>query len=118
MRTDVADQRPAPAAGAIRDEGAGDVRSRLTAARGTLEAWAATPSGRVWRDAAWIWLLTRAVFLVLTFLVPGLLAPTIGAGGIAAQLDRWGSQDGGHFAYIAAHGYYPLWRTAFWPLFP
>ena len=118
MRTDVADQRPAPAAGATPDVGAGDVRSRLTAARSTLEAWAATPSGRAWRDAAWIWLLTRAMFLALTFLVPGLLATTSGAVGIAAQLDRWGAQDGGHFAYIAAHGYYPLWRTAFWPLFP
>ena len=24
------------------------------------------PRGRVWTDAAWIWLLTRAIFLTLT----------------------------------------------------
>jgi hypothetical protein len=116
MQTDVSD-RLIQAGGPVEDERSPGAKRLATLWR-ALRAWVETPSGRIWLDAGWIWLLSRTMFLALTFLVPGLLAPTGGAGGIAAQLDRWGSQDGGHFAYIAAHGYYPLWRTAFWPLFP
>lgn len=72
---------------------------------------------RIWRDAAWLWLLSRAIFLALTFLVPGLLLR--GAqGSLLVALHRWVTQDGYHLAFIAANGYTPVWRTAYWPLFP
>jgi hypothetical protein len=81
--------------------------------------WAQTPHGRIWVDAAVIWALTRAVFLVLTFLVPDLFGRAGGSStSLAAALDRWVAQDGSHFAYIAAHGYTDYWRTAFWPAYP
>jgi Gpi18-like mannosyltransferase len=51
--------------------------------------------------------------------VPGLLADVPSAGpGIFAPLDRWITQDGAHFAYIAHYGYTDWWRTAFWPAYP
>lgn len=80
--------------------------------------WAATPQGHIWLDAAWVWALTRALFLLLTFLAPALLLPHGLVGGANVALDRWVTQDGFHFAAIAQHGYVPSWRTAFWPLFP
>lgn len=94
---------------------ASQLRSGVARARD----WAQTPNGRIWVDAAVIWALTRAVFLVLTFLVPDLFGPAGGSSAsLAAALDRWVAQDGSHFAYIAAHGYTDYWRTAFWPAYP
>jgi hypothetical protein len=94
---------------------ANQLRSGVARARD----WAQTPNGRIWVDAAVIWALTRAVFLVLTFLVPDLFGRAGGASAsLAAALDRWVAQDGAHFAYIAAHGYTDYWRTAFWPAYP
>ncbi len=75
---------------------------------------AATPSGRAWRDAAWIWLLSRVAFLAITFLALTLLLPAGGPDVVA----RWATQDAAHFTYIAQYGYYPLVRAAYWPLFP
>src|SRR5258708_1077959 len=94
---------------------ASQLRSGVARARD----WAQTPHGRIWVDAAVIWALTRAVFLVLTFLVPDLFGRSGGSStSLAAALDRWVAQDGSHFAYIAAHGYTDYWRTAFWPAYP
>ena len=84
----------------------------------TAREWSATRQGQVWLDAGWIWLMTRAVFVALTVLVPALLVKGGGGTGIHALFDRWVTQDGAHFAYIAQYGYTPLWRTAFWPLYP
>ena len=92
-------------------------RERLRAQFDQVRRWSETPRGAIWRDAAWIWLLTRAVLLLLTPLIPALLQPKA-SGGLGALIAEWGQQDAEHFAYIAAHGYYPLIRTAFWPLFP
>jgi hypothetical protein len=91
------------------------LRGRLS----RLRIWSNTPHGRVWTDAAWIWLLSRVIFLTLTFLVPGLLISrgTVGPG-LFLPLDRWVTQDGFHFAYIAQYGYTDWWRTAFWPGYP
>jgi hypothetical protein len=84
-----------------------------------LQAWAATPAGRVWADAAFIWAVTRLIFLALTFLVPGLLRRGGGAtGGLAGLLGQWVTQDGIHYAYLAQHGYDTLWRANFWPMIP
>jgi hypothetical protein len=94
-------------------------QQRLRARYAQARAWAATPQGRVWLDAAWVWALTRAIFLLLTFLVPGLLIAHGSVGpGVFPPLDRWVTQDGFHFAYIAQHGYTDWWRTAFWPAYP
>ena len=92
-------------------------RERLRAQFDQVRRWSETPRGTIWRDAAWIWLLTRVLFVMLSLLVPALLLPNA-AGDLERAITRWGQQDAGHFAYIAAHGYYPLYRTAFWPLFP
>ncbi len=84
-----------------------------------LREWARTPSGRIWMDVAWVWALSRTVFLALTFLVPVLLSPVAGSGqGFFGSLGRWVTQDGYHFAYIAQYGYTDWWRTAFWPAYP
>lgn len=84
-----------------------------------LRDWWRSPSGAVWRDAAGIWLVTRVVFLLLTYLTPALLIHSgARSGGLLAPLQRWVTQDGYHFAEIARNGYTPVWRTAFWPLFP
>jgi Gpi18-like mannosyltransferase len=85
-----------------------------------MRSWAATPQGRIWVDAAYVWAVTRVIFLMLTYLVPNLLLRTPGGAGvgITGPLEQWVTQDGFHFTYIAQHGYYPLWRTAFWPGFP
>src|SRR5260370_9724739 len=94
---------------------ASELRSGVARARD----WAQRPHGRIWVDAAVIWALTRAVFLVLTFLVPDLFGRSGGSStSLAAALDRWVAQDGSHFPYIAAHGYTDYWRTAFWPAYP
>jgi Gpi18-like mannosyltransferase len=114
MRTDAADRRSTPATGAAPDEGAGEVRDRPTALRRSMLTWAKTPSGRIWLDAAWIWLLSRAAFLAITFLALTLLLPAGGPDAVA----RWATQDAAHFTFIAQYGYYPLVRAAFWPLFP
>ncbi len=99
------------------DEAASRLGERVRARYLRFRRWSETPQGTIWRDAAWIWLLSRALFVLLSLLVPALLQPG-GASGLGSLLARWGYQDAGHFAYIAANGYHPLWRTAFWPLFP
>ena len=92
--------------------------SRYDVARVRVRAFLSTDRGRVLLDAGWVWLITRTIFLALTFLVPSLLTSGGVSGGLRGYLDRWVTQDGYHFAYIAQHGYVPLWRTAFWPFFP
>jgi hypothetical protein len=83
-----------------------------------LRAWAATPAGRVWVDAAQIWAFTRLVFLALTYLVPALLVNGGRIGSPLAPLHNWATQDGAHYLYIAQNGYDAAWRSNFWPLFP
>jgi hypothetical protein len=83
-----------------------------------VRAWSASPGGRIWVDAAQIWVLTRAVFLALTYLVPSLLTQGSGFGGLLTPLTNWATQDGAQYVYIAQHGYDVPWRTNFWPLFP
>jgi Gpi18-like mannosyltransferase len=83
-----------------------------------LAAWATTPTGRVWLDAAQIWIFTRVVFLALTYLVPALLVKGADIGSPLAPLHNWATQDGAHYLFIAQDGYDAQWRTNFWPLFP
>lgn len=92
-------------------------RQRLRTALETMRAWAKTPQGQVWLDAAWIWALTRIIFVLLTALVPSLLTYAR-TSSVHSIFDQWVTQDAYQFAQIAAHGYVPLWRTAYWPLFP
>ena len=83
------------------------------------QAWLRSPAGHIWTDAAWVWLATRALFLTLTYLIPGLLQKGGShSSGFLGPLNAWATQDGYHFAQIAQYGYTPIWRTAFWPLFP
>ncbi|MFI5272371.1 MAG: hypothetical protein ACHQ4H_04975, partial [Ktedonobacterales bacterium] len=81
-----------------------------------VRAWAATPGGRVWVDAGWIWLVTRALFVALTVLVPGLLIHP--AAGQPDPLHRWGTQDGYLFTLVAAQGYHVWWHAMMWPAIP
>lgn len=81
-----------------------------------IRAWSATTSGVAWLDAAWIWLVTRAIFVALTLLVPALL--TRGGGSQPGPLARWNTQDGYLFAQIALHGYTTLDAPNWWPLLP
>jgi len=83
-----------------------------------LRAWAATPAGRVWVEAAQIWIFTRAALLALTYLVPALLVKDGHIGSPLAPLRNWATQDGAHYLYIAQNGYDAAWRSNFWPLFP
>lgn len=83
-----------------------------------FKAWAATPSGRVWTDAAQIWLYTRIVFLLLTYLVPTLLVNSSRVPSYNAALHKWVIQDGSFYQAIAQNGYTASWQTNFWPLFP
>lgn len=84
-----------------------------------VRSWSHTSQGRIWVDATVVWVLTRALYLVITFLMPGLIGRNIlGNTGLLGALHRWVAQDGFHFVSIAAHGYVPYWRTAFWPLYP
>jgi hypothetical protein len=84
-----------------------------------LRHWVATPTGRVWMDAGYIWATTRAIFLLLTYMVPGLLVPDAQASGVASALNRWVTQDGSHLVYLAQHGYTAtIWRANFWPMMP
>ena len=84
-----------------------------------LRDWAATPAGRVWVDAGYIWVATRAIFLLLTYLVPGLLLRNANTSDVASMLNRWVTQDGVHLAYLAQYGYNSsLWRANFWPMMP
>lgn len=80
-------------------------------------AWSATPAGEAWIDAVWIWLVTRAIFVVLTVLVPALLTRG-GSGPQYTVLERWGTQDGSLFAQIALHGYGSPVAPMMWPLLP
>jgi Mannosyltransferase (PIG-V) len=74
---------------------------------------------QVWLDALFVWAVTRALLLGLTYLVPA-LSPSGGAAikSLPTMLRAWYSQDGAQFIYIAQHGYDQWWRTAFFPLFP
>lgn len=81
-------------------------------------AWARTAEGTAWLDAGWIWLLTRAVLVALTVLVPGLLLADGGASAHLDPLHRWVTQDATLFVGVAAHGYSPWWRAMMWPLYP
>jgi Gpi18-like mannosyltransferase len=83
-----------------------------------VKAWAATPSGRVWLDAAQIWLYTRIAFLLLTYLVPTLLVSSSHLSSYNAALHKWVIQDGAFYQGIAQNGYTAPWQTNFWPLFP
>lgn len=83
-----------------------------------FKAWTETPLGRVWVDAAQIWLYTRVAFLLLTFLVPILLVKSSNALSFNAALHKWAVQDGSFYLSIAQNGYTASWQTAFWPLFP
>lgn len=84
-----------------------------------LRDWAATPAGQVWVDAGYIWAATRAIFLLLTYLVPGLLVRSANTFDVAGMLNRWVTQDGAHLAYLAQNGYNnSLWRANFWPMMP
>ena len=76
-------------------------------------AWASSPSGRSWVEAAEIWLCTRAVFLLLTYLVPTLLTKVTRAPAYLATIHRWTTQDGAFYVAIAQHGYTAAWRTNF-----
>ena len=80
----------------------------------SLRAWSRTAAGSAWLDAAWIWLVTRAIFVALTVLVPALLT----RGGGPSPLSRWGTQDGTLFAQIALHGYATPVAPMMWPLLP
>ncbi len=79
-------------------------------------AWAATPEGEAWLDAAWIWLVTRTIFVALTLLVPPLLVQVHGPQ--PSPLARWGTQDGYLFAQVALHGYATPTAPIMWPLLP
>ncbi len=94
------------------------VRGRWQEVWQRVWAWAATPAGRIWVDAAQIWVFTRAVFLALTYLIPVLLVKDGRIGSPLAPLHNWTTQDGAHYLYIAQNGYDAAWRTNFWPLFP
>ncbi|HEX6800100.1 MAG TPA: hypothetical protein VF116_20475 [Ktedonobacterales bacterium] len=83
---------------------------RAAAAR----AWAGTATGGAWLDAAWVWLVTRAIFVALTVLVPAMLT----RGGGPSPLSRWGTQDGTLYAQIALHGYGSPVAPMLWPLLP
>src|SRR5262249_51383136 len=83
-----------------------------------LKAWSAAPSGRVWLDAVQIWLATRVLFLLLTYLVPTLLVSSSRVPSYDAALHKWVIQDGAFYQGIAQHGYTAAWQTNFWPLFP
>jgi hypothetical protein len=77
--------------------------------------WSTHPIGQIWLDALFAWSLTRALFLVLTYLAPAAGAP---ARGIVGPLRNWFAQDGTQFISIAEHGYDQWWRAAFFPLLP
>lgn len=81
--------------------------------------WAATPSGNVWLDAAQIFVITRVLFIAITFLVPSLF-PGAGIYGPHAygSLGWWATQDAWHFVQIAQDGYSGPWITAFLPMMP
>jgi hypothetical protein len=83
-----------------------------------FKAWASSPDGRVWVDAAQIWLYTRVVFLLLTYLVPTLLVAGSRVPSYGAALHKWVIQDGAFYRGIAQNGYAAPWQTNFWPLFP
>jgi hypothetical protein len=73
---------------------------------------------QIWLDAFFVWVITRALFLGLTYLVPAL------SGGFGALksplvvLRAWYAQDAAQFIYVAQHGYDQAWRAAYFPLFP
>lgn len=100
------------------EESGASERGRLGRLAARAAAWARTAQGTAWLDAGWIWLLTRAALVALTALVPSLLLADGGASERLDPLHRWVTQDGTHFAYIAAHGYYPIIRAMMWPLYP
>lgn len=86
---------------------------------GWARRWAATPSGSVWLDAVWVFLLTRIIFVVITFMTPSLF-PGAGIYGLRAHgsLDWWATQDAWQFVQIARDGYHGAWLTAYWPTMP
>ncbi|HEX8034452.1 MAG TPA: glycosyltransferase family 39 protein [Ktedonobacterales bacterium] len=83
-----------------------------------FKAWTSSPSGRIWVDAAQIWLFTRVVFLLLTYLVPALLTRGSRILPVSDALHRWVTLDAGFYVSIAQNGYDAAWRSNFWPLFP
>lgn len=104
---------PAPAA---RAPAAGAPAGGWASWAARVRAWAATAEGAVWLDAAWIWLVTRAIFVALTLLVPALLVQVRGRQ--PSPLARWGTQDGYLFAQVALHGYATPGAPIMWPLLP
>lgn len=88
---------------------------------GLLGHWWDNTQVQVWLDALYVWGVTRALLLALTYLAPALFGTSSTghpAGGLIAPLRNWFAQDAVHFIYIAQHGYDQAWRTAFFPLFP
>ena len=82
---------------------------------GAVRAWSATPRGSAWLDTAWIWLVTRAIFVALTVLVPALLTR---GGPHPGPVALWDTQDGYLFTLIALHGYASPVAPMMWPLLP
>jgi hypothetical protein len=75
----------------------------------------------VWRDAAVVWLGTRLLFAIVTYLgdaflfLPRVAGQSVGWG---ALFTPWLGWDGAQYSRIAREGYAHLWQTAFFPLLP
>lgn len=107
----------------VRERSHGAESTTLAGGAETLAArarrWADTPDGAIWLDAAWVFLLTRALFVAITFLTPSLF-PGAGVYGPHAHgsLGWWATQDAAQFIQIARTGYHGVWLTAYWPMTP
>jgi Gpi18-like mannosyltransferase len=73
------------------------------------------------RDIVWLFLITRAALVIITYIAYILLtAPKYSSTGvnIAALLTSWDHWDAARYLHIAQFGYQTRFDTAFFPLFP
>ncbi len=73
------------------------------------------------RDILWLFLVTRVIFLIITYIAYILLtAPKYSTTGVNlhALLTSWNHWDASNYIRIAQFGYQSIYDTAFFPLFP
>ena len=73
---------------------------------------------QVWLDALFVFVVTRVLFLALTYLAPALLGTGPTRITALGALRAWVAQGAASFIHIAQLGYDTWGRTAFFPLFP
>jgi hypothetical protein len=95
-------------------------RPRVVTTPTTRETESSIDARRLIKLAAGIWLASRVVLFLITYLVQAVISWRHHTGLVLPwdMIIRWREFDAIDYTYIALHGYNSLYRSAFFPLYP